>query len=336
VRASQLSRVWAAVGLGAAGLLLISCEGKERAAPGAPAAVAQPVAPAPPPSLDPREGESSVQIEAGGVTLLAKGAHRREILTQLSRQARFDVEDHTQEDPELTLRVIRSPLAQAIAATLAGTPYTLHYAGQAPHDLRLLEVGVAPQASTRKRQALIAELERRMQLSEDEREELEKERKRLEKGEEDKGKQAVWRTSPQLTPEQRSAWQAARAQRQVEYRAETLAELESEIGEDRKFALASLDPTRPEDVARITAALEDVDASVRSEAANQLRWAAPDLALPALTAALRDGSPEVVLQAIESLADFDDDSVASRLRELSDHEDPRVRAAADRERARRP
>jgi hypothetical protein len=276
-----------------------------------------------------------VRIDAEGVTLLANAARRRDILTRLSNQARFDVEDHTREDPELTLQLIGRPLAQAIAVILAGTPYTLHYRGREPEDLRLLEVGVAPEASPRRREARIAELESRKPLSDDEREELEAERKRLEKGEKSED-EVVWRTTPELTPEQRTAWQAARAQRQVEYRAEVLAELESEIGEDRKFALASLDPTRPEDVALITAALEDVDASVRREAANQLRWAEPEMALPALTVALRDGSPEVVLQAIESLGDFDDDSVASRLRELSDHEDPRVRAAAARERARRP
>jgi hypothetical protein len=286
--------------------------------------------PAPPP-----KGGNRLVIDADGVTLLANAARRREILTQLSRQARFEVEDHTGEDPELTLEVIRSPLAQAIAATLAGTPYTLHYAGEQPEDLHLLEVGVAPEASTRRRESRVAELEARKQLSDDERKELEAERKRLAKGEESEAR-PVWRTSPELTPEQRAAWQAGRAERQIEYRQEVLAELESAVGEDRKFALASLDPTRPEDVALITAALEDVDASVRSEAANQLRWAEPELALPALAAALRDGAPEVVLAAIESLGDFDDSSVAARLGELSDHEDPRVRAAAARERGRRP
>lgn len=145
----------------------------------------------------------------------------------------------------------------------------------------------------------------------------------------------IWRTSPELTPEQHAAWQAARAGREVEYREEVLGELESEVGEDRKFALASLDPTKPEDVALITAALEDVDASVRCEAANQLRWAEPQVALPALTAALRDSSPDVVLIAIESLGDFDDSSVTSHLRELSEHEDTRVRAATVKELARR-
>lgn len=332
--------IGAAVGFGTAGLLLLSRVTRESASPGAPAAVApQPPSLAEEP-LDPRDpedgdlvapskGSSTVLIDADGVTVLANAARRREILFQLSAQARFDVEDHTQEDPELTVRLIRSTLTQAIGATLAGTPYTLHYGGQelaTTDDVQLLEVGVAPEASTRKREARIAELEARERLSDDERDELEAERERLEKGEE-KEDEVIWRTSPELTPEQHAAWQAARAGREVEYREEVLAELESEVGEDRKFAVQSLDPTQPEDVALITAALEDADASVRSEAANQLRWAEPHAALPALTTALRDSSPDVVLAAIESLGDFDDSSVTSHLRELSQHEDPRVRAA---------
>ena len=340
-----------AVGLAAAVLLLWPRVTRESASPGA--APQPPAAAATPPSLaekllDPRDSEapglvapakgaSTVVIDAGGVSVLADAARRREILSQLSEQARFVVEDHTQEDPEVTVRVIRGELTQAIAATLAGTPYTLHFGGENPStagDVRLLEVGVAPEASTRKIAARIQELEARGKLTDDERDELEAERERLEKGEE-KEEEVVWRASPELTPEQRAVWQAARAAREVEYRQEVLGELASEVGEDRKFALLGLDPTRPEDVVLITAALEDADASVRSEAAGQLRWAEPQAAVPALTAALRDSSPDVVLAAIESLGEFDDASIAKPLSELSDHQDMRVREAAGKL-ARRP
>jgi hypothetical protein len=329
--------IGAAMGLATAALLLWPRVTRESATP-ARVASQPPAAAPPPPSLDPgarapgspSTGSATVTIDADGVTVLAHGARRREILSQLSEQARFVVEDYTREDPEVTVRVIGGELTQAIAATLTGTPYTLHFGGEnlpAAHDVRLLEVGVAPEASARKIEARIAELEARGQLSDDERDELEAERERLEKGEK-KEEKVAWRASPELTPEQRAAWQKARAAREVEYRQEVLGELASEVGEDRKFALLSLDPTRPEDAALITAALQDADASVRSEAANQLRWAEPQVALPALTAALRDSSPDVVLAAIESLGDFDHTSLAEPLRELADHPDTRVRAAA--------
>ena len=332
--------IGAAVALAAVAFLLGPLVMRESAPPGAPAAVTPqtPAAAASPHSLDPEaqrlvapaKGSSTVVIDAGGVSVLADAARRREILSQLSVQARFVVEDHTQEDPEVTVRVIRGELTQAIAATLAGTPYTLHFGGEelsTAHDVRLLEVGVAPEASTRKIEARIEELESRDQLSDDERNELAAERERLEKGEE-KEEKVTWRASPELTPEQRAVWQAARAAREVEYRQEVLGELASEVGEDRKFALLGLDPTRAEDVLLITASLEDTDASVRSEAANQLRWAEPAGGGSRAHCRAAGQLPDVVLAAIESLGEFDDASVARHLDELSDHEDMRVREAA--------
>ena len=74
--------------------------------------------------------------------------------------------------------------------------------------------------------------------------------------------------------------------------------------------------------------------AARGVEAHVERAAGPD-AEPALTAALRDSSPDVVLAAIESLGEFDDASVAKPLSELSDHPDMRVREAAGKL-ARRP
>jgi hypothetical protein len=289
--------------------------------------VSGPKTPAAPAIVTPAKGDSTVLVNAGGVTLLANAAPRRAILYKLSQDAHFAIEDHTRNDPLLTITLVQRPLTQAIAETLSGTAYALHYSGRkGPHTeaIGLLEVGVAP-SPVQPDEFKVADLDNH-DLFRDDHGGLD--RKRLDKGERPR-KKVVSRTSPELTPAQRAQWQHQRAVRAREYREQLMGELHSELADERRFAVFGLDPTAAEDIPLINEALFDSDSMVRLEAVQHLRWAAEGIALPALTVALQDNSVEVVLAAIDALGNFDDPEAAAGLREVTNHVDERVRNAAD-------
>lgn len=272
----------------------------------------------------PREGESEVEIAADGrVTVRSNGAYRREVLALLARRGDFQVEDRTRRNPVVHVDVVRSGLAQALAAVLAGVPYTVHYRAEgvgSPDEIALVEVGIDRVAATERSDAA-----RGGELVKDEDAALRAEL--LAKGEEIEEEPVVWRARRILTPEEQRAWEEGARMRETA-RHEALREgVRAESMETRLESVYGLEADDPEDLPHILEALGDPEPSVRAEAAYQLRWGEADNVIDSISAALQDPAPKVLVAAIGSAGFLREAALASDVAALADHDDPAVRRA---------
>jgi hypothetical protein len=107
-----------------------------------------------------------------------------------------------------------------------------------------------------------------------------------------------------------------------------LARLESPDPEERANAVFGLDAEDEEELAALTTAIEDPDASVRVEAVRRLQFARPDAAVPLLVDALSDSNAAIVLEAIDSLKFAGESTAIPDLEPLLESPNPRVRSEA--------
>jgi hypothetical protein len=251
----------------------------------------------------------------GRVSVHSNGAPRLRILQHLSRLAGFElVASKALADP-LVLKIDDVPLMEALQVLLAELPYGLAYEFDPRTDaLSLVRVRVgAPDTATAAAASTTPDAFR---------------------------DPAADRAQRLRNLKQRSTerWRARRRSQQERDR--LLADLQ-----DREIELYErlLDPdpevrraaatdvsTQGDGLWRVIGVLEeDPDPAVRATAAERLGEDGSFAAVRSLIASLADPDTAVVLEAIAALEYAGDESVAVELLHLLDHEDPRVREAAD-------
>lgn len=283
----------------------------------------------------PGPGDLRVEFDDddGELTLLANNVPRDRILRALSRRVDFELDDYARHR-RVTLAVVKQPVERVLGRLLHDTPYSLEYAANESGFAVLVHLTVGGAARP------VVQAEGRDRDRDDD---AEKERRRARNRAKEGGPggdlyaenaygEPGGEPAPNYvpaTPEQRQRALAARAVRQQERRAEVLAEAIDPDPEKRLFAVETLDPDVPEDLALLRQAIEtDPDPSVRAAAADQLGFGQRSAVGPVLQTALSDSDPEVVVKAIEGLSWVEDRSAQFRLKKLLDHYNEDVREAA--------
>jgi HEAT repeat protein len=223
-----------------------------------------------------------------------------QVLKELAREARFEVEIHAGGGPtgSVTLRAVDVPVERALARLLGSVPYALHYeGGEAGEDARLARVAFGEPGPEG---GIAGELERS------------REPQPVEK-------------VPRIA--RREPLDPARFE---ERQYEDIRNLEDSRTEVRIDAAESIYPDEEGVAALAEIVTDDPDPAVRVAAAETLGQALEDPnALGALLRALRDPDPEVVIAALDGIGFIGDHTVIPELEFLRDDPNPDVRDARD-------
>jgi hypothetical protein len=266
----------------------------------------------------PARGRAVVELTAAGVRLAAHDAFELAVLEQLAERAGFEIDAQSVEPRRVTLRLTDVPLADAIGALLAPTPYGIDYrfdAGAGVHEVALVRVGAAASA----RSGTGDRVEGSRVASEDERASGDdagrsgslSERVARESGvrEPRRGERVSLRAPAVQDPETA----AALVDPDPRVRAEAVGDMETE-GE----ALPDV----------VDLAVNDPSPAVRTAAVEALGDEGTHMAVEALLATLDDPDPQVLLAAIEAIEMTGDESILGRVAPLTQHSSPAVREAA--------
>ena len=238
-------------------------------------------------------GTAHVEYIDGFVTVSSNGSLQLAVLEQLAKQADFAIAAGRVDAKPITLQFERVALVDAIALILDGITYRLEYdidAASGTRFLSLVAIGNAREYQT--------------------------------------------------ADSEKAATSAKRGGERVE----SIEDASEALSEDQAEMLEALDDPDPE--ARIDAvfwidleggALEqlvsmlesDPDAEVRASIVDRLGDEESPAAIAAVTTALRDREPEVVLRAIEVLEFEGGDWLIPELERLLSHPDPEIREAAE-------
>ena len=252
----------------------------------------------------PQPGQSLVWIHRGAVTVLANRAPRLQVLRDLAREGRFELEigADAQASGAVTLRAEEVSLERALARLLKDVPYTLHYAVDAESEeatLTRLALG-----ETNAKVGLAKTVERREQKSQ---------------GPAPKTGREVGSREREREPDT-TAYDARQA--------ETLRQLEDRSTEVRVEAAEVVYPDAHGIEALAARLTDDPEPRVRVAAAESLGYSVEDPeALGALLRALHDPEPEVVITALDAIEFVGDHTVILELGFLLGHPDAEVREA---------
>jgi hypothetical protein len=257
----------------------------------------------------PAAGQFRVWILGGEVTLLANRAPRMQVLKELAREARFEVEVHAGGGPtgSVTLRAVDVPVERALARLLGSVPYALHYEADAKGEgARLARVAFGEPAAEGGIAGEFARSREPQPMEEDPRIALrDRERARPDR--------------------EREPPDPARFE---ERQYEDIRNLEDSRAEVRVDAAESIYPDE-EGVAALTGIVtDDPESAVRVAAAETLGQALEDPdALGALLRALTDPEPEVVITALDGISFVGDHTVIPEIQFLLEHSNSEVREA---------
>jgi hypothetical protein len=312
--------LWAGAGpiwLVTAGLLL-GCSGAEAPAPNAEpgaesgaeaAAVVEPDAPRSevPSPAQPAPGSALVSLSERGVTVRANQTSRRVVLTELERNAGFDLEiaPGTRLEESVTIDAVDAPLEEVLGSLLEGWPHALYFGVAASGGRVLEQVDVGDFSAT---DAVVADLAARAPT------EAQRARRRR--------KREVER-DPVADAERRERIE----RRQDEFYAQ-LDDADPAARAEAAEGLRADDRTVP---ALSELAANDPDSGVRKAAVSALSDASEEdtAALGALVGALGDADPQVVIAALDSLEWVGDASVIPDITPLLEHPNAEVREAAE-------
>jgi hypothetical protein len=241
----------------------------------------------------PATGKAHVEYVDGLVTVRSNGSLQIAVLEQLAAQAGFAIAAGRVDAQPITLQIERVALLDAIALILDGLVYTVEYDFDEASGTRFL--------------ALIAIGDAIGYDAAD--------------SEEAAASAALGETRGDPIGRVREA--------PSEEQAEMLAELDNPDPEARADAVFWVD-LEGEALEQLTSMLQsDPDAEVRASIVDRLGDEESPAATAAVTAALQDRDPEVVLRAIEVLEFDAGDSLIPELERLLAHPDPEVREAAE-------
>jgi len=292
----------------------------------------------------PGPGDLRIGWDGERLTVLANDAPRRRLLRELARTLDFELIDLWAEHPRVSLNARDTGLEAVLARVMGRAPYTLRYAfdaerdGPAPAELivggdaqTIAALGDASRSREHREKAEVYAEE--LGLEVDEVEEALKRRtdpRRLAEEAEQEARRRAY-VPRELSPEERTEYLRDREERQIQRKREHLAETESEILEDRRFAVGTLDPSEPEELRLLARAVDDPDWSVRREAAMQLGFGEGSEVTSLLRRLLGDSNPDVVEAAIGSAAFVGDKSALRELEQLARaHQNEDVREKAGR------
>ena len=252
-----------------------------------------------PDQAPPAPGDAQVEYRDGLVTLRSDGSLQFAILEQLAAQAGFAIIAGRVDPRPITLEIERAPLLDAIALILDGLTYAVEYDFDEASGTRTLArvaiggargYGSASPAKTPDPTAL----RKRDQVTETRSDQTES-------------------NSDEYSAEQ----------------AEVLADLNDPDPEVRADAIFWVDLDGEVLEQMISLLKSEPDAEVRASIVERLGDEESPAAIAAVTGALQDPDPEVVLQAIEVL-EFDAEGwLIPELERLLAHPDPEVREAAE-------
>ncbi len=235
-------------------------------------------------------GIAQVEYVDGFVTVRSNGSLQIAVLEQLAAQAGFAIAAGRVDPKPITLQIERVALLDAIALILEGMPYTVEYDFDEASGTRFLSL-VAIGDGLGSRAAGSPETAARRGVSGD--------------------------------PIERAGEPPS------EEMAEMLAALDDPDPETRADAVFWID-LEGDALEQLVSMLEsDPDAEVRASVVDRLGDEESPAATAAVTAALRDREPEVVLRAIEVLEFDAGDWLLPELERLLTHSDPEVREAAE-------
>jgi hypothetical protein len=222
-----------------------------------------------------------------------------QVLKELAREARFEVEIHAGGGPtgSITLRAVEVPVERALARLLGSVPYALQYEGdETGEDARLARVvfgepnpggGIAG--------------------------EFEGSREPQPMGEDRQTARGGWKREP---PD---------PTRFEEMQYEDIRNLEDSRAEVRVDAAESIYPDEEGVAALAEIVTDDPDPAVRVAAAETLGQSLDDPnALAALLRALRDPEPIVVITALDGIGFIGDHTVIPEIQFVGEHSNPEV------------
>jgi hypothetical protein len=306
--------------------LLLGCSGAEAPAPnaepgtGSPAKAVAMVEPGAPrsgvrPPAQPAPGSVLVSLSEWGVTVRANQTSRRVVLTELERNAGFDLEiaPETRLEEPVTIDAVDAPLEEVLGSLLEGWPHALYFGVAASGGRVLEQVDVGDFSATDIAAAdptidfvaanLAAEAAVEAQRA---------------------SRRRKWEV------ERDPVADAERRERLERRQDEFYAQLDDADPDARAQAAEGLRADDRSIPALSELAANDPDAGVRKAAVSALSDASEQdtAALGALVGALGDPDPIVVIAALDSIEWIGDASAIPHIKPLLEHPNAEVRVAA--------